>query len=661
MTISKIFQQFPVVLIAFVTFGAMFFVLLKQPVYSADIDKTVALKYRVLQNNQVEVSLDISFVNNGIETQSLREYNLNVGTVFPQNIDVYSLSGGTLSYMYKNNGSNRSINVAFGDLLLSGGEQYQIRVTFVADGLARKSGELTIVELPSFAGTDLAISYAELEISSTSGQVLYSSFEDISQSVNNETGYSNIRFAPASWSVPIFVFGNEQSYRFTFQEQIDNDTSAPSSIWLPLIHSTCSQQVMLEYIYPSPNKIVVDSYGNHIAEYVVSGKSSVDIRYAGTVTRIPYNECVSREFSVEMELKNEEIAEFISVNIVTSEITEYEKAQKVYDYLYKRMNLVSNKETSQTLMEMFESLKEGNLVTVTHEEMVSLINLFYANADIVSYVEWGMWAPFFDEKNPRQYSIVVFQDEGNIPHVVNMPFEKNNGNKGFDMDTIDFLSIYAGNSIDSVTIQPYEELIMQHDVPLEKILDFSLELNIPDEILAGKQHEGSLIVKNTGNLIIEKANITTESGVISVEFSDPNGELFDEVEDGIEILNPIYPGAVLEIPIYVSSPITNMLAPKDSLYVNMAVEGVDGTKTNTTVKEISVKIEIWVRIFAIISSFIIVAFVLSVFYFVFHKFLAKSDMMSRIRYLLEKIGLLSLIALIKRIFYGRKEKKEGPD
>ena len=78
-------------------------------------------------------------------------------------------------------------------------------------------------------------------------------------------------------------FGSFQEVNFDFSLQLENKNIFRKKFLIPLPPDTEKQQLLLKKLEPFPDKIILDSYGNYLAQYSVSPGKTQAVTIAGSV------------------------------------------------------------------------------------------------------------------------------------------------------------------------------------------------------------------------------------------------------------------------------------------------------------------------------------------------------------------------------------------
>jgi len=211
------------------------------------------------------------------------EHSLNITST-----NVRSVSGrdslGHLSTQVKKKKETTAVTAKLNDEVIGKNKTVAFELSYVLKGLAKRQGLLWDLAVPQITTSETVKSYnLIIVVPSSFGEVF--SISPTPKSIKTTKKQTLVTYdkSTAFRKSISASFGNHQEIRFTLKHQLENKSFLSKKFLLYLPPDTRKQQVLYKTIEPSPKKLTMDKYGNYLAEYIVGGRTTVEVVLEGVV------------------------------------------------------------------------------------------------------------------------------------------------------------------------------------------------------------------------------------------------------------------------------------------------------------------------------------------------------------------------------------------
>lgn len=344
------------------------------------------------------------------------EYTVTIGSDSVSEVTA-SDAGGPLAVEVReeegvNGGRGTRIHVVFNEQVAGVGRQLAWTLRYRDSSIAAKRGQIWEVNIPRLSLHPEIDEYrVTLWTSAELGSLLYISPDPVSQRLADTGQRFSFTRSQMTASGVRAAFGGNQLYHFRLTYHLKNPglTSALTEIALPP-DITDFQRIFFTGINPAPSEIKVDTDGNYLAQFKLSGSEQRDIVVEG-LAQVFYRDGVaaSDSFSPYL-LANEywevddplirEVAEELSFEVrdCSSPSCEVTLAKAVYDYVVE--TLTYDRSRAGETLERMGAL--GSLERRDHAICVDFADLFVTLARAVGIPARSLEGyAFTEEENLR--------------------------------------------------------------------------------------------------------------------------------------------------------------------------------------------------------------------------------------------------------------------
>jgi len=391
--------------------------------------------------------------------------------------------------------------------------------------------------------------------------------------------YLEIETAPPQSSKVNISIGEKISYSFNINRNLINSTEEMISSEINIPPNTNTQKISLTEIKPKPNKSYKDINGNYIFQYEIAAKSNIEVSIKGNIEMdksiYPKLSPPIIENRTLWEIKNTDLEERIQKFLKENLNFEENSIQEIYDLkdvsqqelLYRLLyqfvieNLEPNTLTigslagsarlggERALLEQAQSTSEDYA-----DATISMYRKFKIPARLVigyvtnisDYHPDGMyhyWAEYFDVEKKDWIQVDPFLEDYSNTSLW--------GRELFDHVTL----LYRYDNPNSPKLSYFSEndfKISLNKEVIEKKYELSTEIYLKPYKFIDSHLQGSILVKNLGNTIIDKLEIVKSNPDISkyTDYIENNSKILLLPEDTAEIKFNI-PSLKIESPMYV--------------------------------------------------------------------------------------------------------------
>ena len=319
--------------------STLYFVLCTAPAraeneFSVDVNVT----YKIEDSGKTLVTHDITLENN-FSTLYATTYTVMLENIDAQNIRAYSVEDAAYSLDTSKNGDKTNVKINFSDPVVGKSAKRHFFVSYENGSFATRTGEVWEISIPKLADKESFRSYdVNLMIPPSFGQEAYVSPSP--RSIGAEEGYKTYSFSKSDVSATGITagFGAFQVFNFNLSYHLENPVPKSSDVEIALPPDTAFQKVYLQDITPKPLNVRVDSDGNWLALYRLTGRQRVDVNVRGSVQifsgfrAFPYP---SQE-TLDANLKPAEFWETEDPRIIKL-ADELKTPKAIYDYIVKTL------------------------------------------------------------------------------------------------------------------------------------------------------------------------------------------------------------------------------------------------------------------------------------------------------------------------------------
>jgi len=267
--------------LAFIAFFLILSTLLSKAENEFLVDSVV--RYVVQDSGQTEVLHDIT-VENNFSTLYATTYTLSLENIDTKDISAKDDKGVVLKTDVTQESDKTNIKITFPDAVVGKGLKRHFIVSYLNKNFAVRTGEVWEVSVPRLADTDSYRNYSvSLFIPNSFGLEAYISPQAQSSSLSDQ-GKTYLFSKEQIVQTGITAgFGQFQVFSFNLSYHLENPLGKNAQTEISLPPDTAFQKIYFEKIEPRPSEVKIDTDGNWIAVYNLSGRQRVDVAVAGSV------------------------------------------------------------------------------------------------------------------------------------------------------------------------------------------------------------------------------------------------------------------------------------------------------------------------------------------------------------------------------------------
>lgn len=263
-------------------FILFFLIISARNVFAANFSTDYKVSYSVSENATTRVSFDITLTNTTAQYYA-SSYNIRVGFKNIENV-IASDPDGAISPKVTKDANGENIELNFNKRVVGLNNKLNFNLSFDTDEVASKNGSVWEVNIPGLSN--------QSEFSSFNVSLSYPSFLGkpafIKPDVSNEKIKANgnsLFFSKGDLGAGgiSIAFGNFQIYSYDLTYHLENKNLFPISTEIALPLQTPYQDVSLEYLYPKPVNVYLDSDNNWMARYSLSPSQNIEVKAKGHV------------------------------------------------------------------------------------------------------------------------------------------------------------------------------------------------------------------------------------------------------------------------------------------------------------------------------------------------------------------------------------------
>lgn len=499
----------------------------------SDVTSTFSSTYKVDENNTASTRVSIVFRNVGSNPTILTSYDLNLGNVNPQDVNVKH-GDQNLSFELVESGGF-VVRILIGDVLLRPDNDYGVEVEYKLPGFFTEVAGINSVVLPVFrvdekSGSD----YIEVIIPDSYGPVSYSS---VAGDKSIEEDEMKVIFSDVGSADHLFLsVGSDSYYTLNIEKELINDSDTFVSKELMLPPDLSSQVIVLSSVSPYPDRVYKNDEGNFIFNYNVPPGETVWARIRGSIIErvptisnyylTPPERSVSLNTDVEWwKIRDDEILK--DLDKFDSNLDDEDKAMLAYGYVIDNLNLSAdfrslhgpeNRKGAETALKTYKYASAEDFA----DSFVGLAR----ELGIPSRVVVGYIFPYSETGN----SVGMFHvwpqywlsSRGWIS--VDPAYEKYTGYENFGAVGLNRVVLFVVESDISENI--VAETTNQMFPTNEKVYADSLmqvEVDVDDTFASGVKNEGMFVIRNAGNTVLSDLRWITKDSDLDVKIDEDEG------------------------------------------------------------------------------------------------------------------------------------------
>lgn len=261
-------------------FSLFLFLVLVQTSFAANFSTDYNVNYSVSETSKTHVTFNVTLTNTTAEYYA-SSYNIRVGFKDIENVKASDPDGAITPKVTKDS-NGETIELNFNKRVVGLNNKLNFSLSFDTFEVASKNGNIWEVNVPGLSN--------QSEFASFNVTVSYPGFlgkpafikPDISNARLRSNG-SSLSFSKGDLGTGgiSIAFGDYQIYSYDLTYHLENKNLFPVSTEIALPLETSYQDVSLDYFFPRPKNIYIDSDGNWLAKYSLSPSQSFDVKAKG--------------------------------------------------------------------------------------------------------------------------------------------------------------------------------------------------------------------------------------------------------------------------------------------------------------------------------------------------------------------------------------------
>lgn len=256
--------------------------LLAKPVFGKDFSSYYKTVYTFDADGQGFVEQEISLVNERPDLY-VSEYTLSLNGTHIENIQAFD-KVGPIKVNKEIKDDTTLIKLMFNEKEVGKGKILSFILKYQSPDLAEKKGNLWEITIPKLGNAGEIDTYqAVLNVPLSFGDSAYTNPKPDKEERNSK--FYSLTFNKdklAGFGV-IASFGKWQTFKFSLDYELLNETSSPAIGIVALPPDTSYQVVYYDRINPLPENVEVDKDGNWLASFLVPAKTTLKINTQGSV------------------------------------------------------------------------------------------------------------------------------------------------------------------------------------------------------------------------------------------------------------------------------------------------------------------------------------------------------------------------------------------
>jgi len=237
-----------------------------------------SINYYLQPNGSANVNSEIIITNNFSQIY-LQEYQVTLSGNQITNVQATDKSGNVLSKIDQN-GNVTKLFLSFSNPAIGKNQQQKINLSYTIPNFSTKKGKTWEITLPQTNNNTNHQTSFSISSPKEFGDISFSSLKLSSVHEVNNRNEIVIDANPSNKKI-LIIFGNSQLFDFNIDYYLENTSSVSVQTEIALPPDTNSQKIIISQINPQPANIIVDTDGNWLAQYYLSGNSNINVNVQG--------------------------------------------------------------------------------------------------------------------------------------------------------------------------------------------------------------------------------------------------------------------------------------------------------------------------------------------------------------------------------------------
>lgn len=607
----------------------------KSPIYADnEFEISTIFKHTITEDSQINTIIDISLkANDRPRVLSFYTITIEKEDIDPEIILVNSTKNLN-STIYNRDGAT-DLAVTFSELIISDTKTTTLRISYT-EPLSIEGNKIMIDSSLSEIDTDsIIITYPK-----TMGDILWSS--NTLSKFSAQGDYYKAEISKPISPDTILVLGDSLTYNFTISRSLNNTLEESSQTFdITLPQDNLTQTLVIESISPQPDFSSRDEEGNLTVSYIVEAQKQIDVIIKGEIlvleslikTEEPTNPFLIKEsnywkISNEQEISNIDRYidrnwvklpdNFDSINDFNTD-TDKEKFYKgIYKYIVTRLDV---DKTSNTVLQggtrdgaeaVLKNVSKADaddyadlcVATYRHYGIPARMNVGYLT-DVSGITEDGIfhsWCEYYNLVEKSWVQVDPFLEEYKSVDLYKSSLRDHikiltRGKSSLSPK----LAFYSENDFNAKSISS----------EITPILSFDSNILFKNIYTTSQFVQGSIYIKNTGNIPITKFSIIEENVPISSNI--------DAITNEATLL--LLPGEDISIPFNI--PIEEFNEKEDKKDIKISIQCSSESQFSKSVSvesNLEIKIPIWIEVLSFSISLICFIGIVFLIYLGYRKF-----------------------------------------
>lgn len=518
-------------LLIFFIFFLFFFIFKKEAFAEKNFDISTTSSYSVSEDGITSVTQRISITNTS-EFYYSPSYSVNIGMKDVENIRVFD-SDGAIPSTTKDTENGRSVSIQFNKKVVGLNKTNSFTFSFTTNEIAKKQGNIWEVNIPGIANPENFTKYdTTLSVPKSFGVASITK-----PTINAGIAVSQFNFTKdqTSKSGIFIIFGETQYYNLKLTYHLDDKNLFPVRTEIALPPTTPYQEVVVENIAPAPINVSVDPDGNWLAKYdLLPGKQKTII--ANIFVKVKARPEGTESLKSENLYTKTQPYWDVSDNKIQSIAQSLKTPRAIYDYVVRKLSYNYNKVASENVRLGAKKVLDNPSDAVCLEFTDLFIALARASGIPARSVEGYA---FTSNNKLRPLSLVkdilhAWPEYYDFETKRWVMVDPTWGNTTFGMDYYDSLdfdhivfAIKGRNSVYPVPAGGYKIDKNSQDVDVS-FFDpskfkpkntFEVVSNFPKFSISGFPINGSYVLKNTGNSLLQAQSVIVGSELLKQDLT----------------------------------------------------------------------------------------------------------------------------------------------
>lgn len=314
------------------------YLLLATSVYAKDFSSYYKATYEFSPTGETYITQEISMVNQNPDIYA-SEYSLSVLGSEVSNVEAYDKIGPIVTTVVKKD-KTTLINLKFNDKVVGKDKILTFILKYHTKDLSEKKGNLWEISVPRLANSDLIDDYQlNIKVPKDFGRLAFINPTPIKNEIIGDFRVLSFPKESIEKFGVLATFGKYQTFDFSFNYLLENNTQSPVIKKITLPPDTSYQEIFYDSLTPIPYDVQIDEDGNWMASYEIGPNEKFLIEASGKVKvfSAPKKEeivCSTELDSYKVSQKywntsNEEISK-LALSLKT--------VDKIYNYVVKNLS-----------------------------------------------------------------------------------------------------------------------------------------------------------------------------------------------------------------------------------------------------------------------------------------------------------------------------------